>query len=85
LRVCAHVPRFYFRVRDRWGEAPDGEGMELPDLEAARRHAIAGARSLMSDSVLAGVLDFGACVEVEDERGEVVMHITFRDSISMVE
>jgi len=32
------VPRFYFHLIDDF-DAPDEEGVELPDLEAAREHA----------------------------------------------
>ena len=79
------MPRYHFRVHDEWGEAPDDQGTDLPDLDAARLHAIAGARSLMSHSVLAGILDFGARIDIEDGDGNVLTSICYRDAVTLSE
>jgi hypothetical protein len=47
------VPRYFFHVFND-ETSLDEEGIELPDLETARAHAIKGARSLMSDSLKRG-------------------------------
>lgn len=81
------VPRYYFLVRDEWGEAPDDEGVELPDLDAAREYAIAGARSMMSDSVRRGILNLTASIDIldGDGDGEVKLQLVFKDAIEIRE
>jgi hypothetical protein len=41
------VPLYYFGVRNGSGNLADEEGIELPDVQAAREHACALARELM--------------------------------------
>jgi hypothetical protein len=75
------MPRYFFNVRDRYGFTPDAEGVELANAVAARKHALAGARSLICDDVTAGILDLGGCITVLDENGNVVVEILFNQTV----
>ena len=77
------MPRYYFPIQNGDGSAPDDEGMELPDFEAAWIHAVAGARSMMSDSIRRGKLDLAAYIEIEDEARAVLERVTFREAVTI--
>ena len=62
----------------------DEEGVELRDLEAAKRAALSGARGLASEQVLKGYLDLRHRVEVRDETGASLATVTFRDAVALV-
>jgi hypothetical protein len=44
------MPRYYFHVKDGH-TSPDREGTELPDLNAARRSAVALSGEILKDGV----------------------------------
>jgi len=46
--------RFYFRLRAGDELVPDEEGIDLPDLSAARREAIEAARELLAEAIKDG-------------------------------
>jgi hypothetical protein len=46
--------RFYFHVRAGDELTPDDEGMDLPDLSAAKREALLGARELLAEAIESG-------------------------------
>ena len=83
--LCAAVPQYYFPIQNGEGAAPDYEGMHLPDFEAAWLHAVAGARSMMSDSIRRGKLDLAAYIEIEDEHRAVLERVTFKDAVTISE
>jgi len=70
------MPRYYFHVYDD-DTALDDEGLDLPDLEAARREALAGARSLAAEQVIMGKLTLHHRIEVEDEARRPVLTLPF--------
>jgi len=74
------MPRFFFHVYDDV-VALDDEGMDLPDSEAARRTALAGARALAADQVRTGRLDLRHRIEVADDGGAPVLTVTFDEAI----
>lgn len=41
------MPRYFFHIVDDDGRSPDEEGMDLPNLEAAKRESEGGARQLL--------------------------------------
>jgi hypothetical protein len=79
------MPRFYFSVRDEAGEAPDQEGAELPDVEAALMHAATGARCIMSESIKRGTLNFAASIGIEGEDRTEVARLTFGEAVKIHE
>lgn len=59
----------------------DEEGLELPDLAAATREALAGARSLICEQVLQGRLNLAYRIEVAGADGAVLAVVTFADAV----
>ena len=75
------MPRFYFHLINDM-DVPDFEGMELPNLEAARAQAIEQARGMIGEMAKTEariVLDHR--IDIEDEDGRVLDSIVFRDII----
>lgn len=76
------MPRFFFNVHDRHDPDPDREGVELVDADAARRVAMAGARSLICDDISSGILDLSGSIEVLDQLGRLVWIIRYDDAVA---
>jgi hypothetical protein len=76
------MPRYYFHIYNDM-VAMDDEGTELPDVAAAREHAIEGARSLMAETLLQGRLSLQHRIEVADDTGRVLMTIPFRELVDI--
>ena len=74
------MPRFFFHVYDD-GVAHDDEGREFPDVETAKREAIKGARELMCEQLRNGSLALMHRIEVEDEGGNRVATLSFRELV----
>ena len=78
------MPRYFFHVYDDI-IAHDEEGLELPNLAAARLNALKGARDLIGEQVRRGYLVLSHWIDVVDEQGEKVLTITFRDAVDIKE
>jgi hypothetical protein len=77
------VPKFYLHLRNDV-DAPDEEGVELPDLEAARQTAAANARFTLGQVALdEGKINFEHRIDIEDESGEVLESVYFRDVVKV--
>lgn len=80
------MPRYYFSLRHRPGPgglAVDKEGDELPDLDAARKHALFVARDTIARTRTDIVRDWMVCsFEVTDEAGDLVLTVPFSDTVS---
>ena len=76
------MPRFYFNVYDDV-VTTDDEGITLPNFDAARLKALAGARGLMAEQVSRGYLVRSHWIDVVDEAGALVLHLPFRDAIDV--
>jgi hypothetical protein len=61
--------RFYFRLREDGELIPDEEGIDLPDLSAARREAIAAARELLAEAIKDGKPNVPEAFVIADEAG----------------
>ena len=70
------MPQFHFHLRARGTIHRDLDGFELPDLHAARAHALAVTDELMRHSE-GGTRHWSMCVE--DENGEPVFDLFFAD------
>jgi hypothetical protein len=65
-------------------DVPDDEGADLPDLAAAKKRAIEGARALIAEHVMDGrPIDLSHRIEVADETGRVLAAIPFREVITI--
>jgi hypothetical protein len=78
------MPRYFFHVHDRTGTCADEEGMILSDDSAARRIALKGARSLMSDDIARGVLDLNGTIAVTDAKGQLILQVRFEEAVLRV-
>jgi hypothetical protein len=76
------VPRFHFHIRhEPTGTVDmDGEGLDLPDIAAAKAEALQAAKELVIERIRAGGrIDCG--FEVTDAKGNLVFVLPFRDVI----
>ena len=67
------MPRFFFNIRDGHELDEDLEGVELPDVEAARAEALATVEELrdeLRDAV-------GIQLEITDESGRRLLTVPF--------
>ena len=70
------MPRYFFNVVDGFSE-PDPDGVELPDLDAARTEAITAAGEILRD-MGANVWDGTEWrMEVTDGRGRTLFVVRF--------
>jgi hypothetical protein len=76
------MPRYFFHVREGADVSRDREGQELPNVEAARREAIAANREILGDRILHGGALNHRSIEIADETGHVVDVVTAHDVLS---
>lgn len=67
------MPRFFFNIRDGYDVDEDDEGIELPDLDAARAEAIATVEELRDELADAGNIE----LEIVDESGRRLLTVPF--------
>lgn len=78
---ATRVPLFYLHSRCSDMLARDPDGSELPDLDAARREALAAARELWAEAIMHGK-DLSACTFViADEQGRQFLIVPFTDAL----
>jgi hypothetical protein len=73
------MARFYINFRKGDLLVIDDEGIELPNIEAARDWAIASARDLVSEAIKYNGDITVQAVVITDEDGQEVMTIVMRD------
>ena len=78
------MPHFYFHVVNGSGTTRDEEGVDLPDLEAARREALSGIRSILREEILDGRLDFGGTVHIADNHDHVLLDVPFKMAVQIL-
>ncbi len=76
------MPRYYFNVYDDI-IAIDEEGLDLPNVEAARLQALIGARDLIATQVRHGYFVRSHWIDVTDERGELVLKLPFAEAVDV--
>jgi hypothetical protein len=64
--------RFYFHLRAGDELVPDEEGIDLPDLSAARREAIEAARELLAEAIKDGRPEVPEAFVIADEEGREI-------------
>ena len=75
------MQKYFFHIFDASGETIDEEGNELPDDTAARKWAIEGIRSIISEEVLNGMIDLLGRVEITDGTGNPVITVPFDEAV----
>ena len=77
------MPRFFFHLLNDV-DAPDEEGKELPDLDAARNHARQNVRFTAAESLKEqGRVVLSHRIQIEDEEGNVLDTVYFSDVLSI--
>ena len=77
------MPRYFLHIRSSHGDIEDSEGLVLADLEAAQREAVAAARAILCEEVMIGHLHLDERIDIENERGELLLSVHFRDVIQI--
>ena len=72
------MPRYYFHI-DELDTDPDGT--ELPDLDAARREALLGARELLAEWIVLAIDGMPMRILIADEAGKVLATVHLRDAL----
>jgi hypothetical protein len=67
------MPLFFFNIRDGYEVDEDEEGIELPDLEAARAEALATVEELRDQLADAGDIQ----LEITDDTGRRLLTVPF--------
>jgi hypothetical protein len=75
------MPVFHLHIVTPSELIHDVEGFTLPDLDAARREAIRGARALLSAEVLDGELDLRQRIRIHDDAGRHLSTVRFEDVV----
>ena len=78
------MPRYFLHLHNRIGIVADEEGMELPDLAAARRQAVLSIRSVLGEEIRQGRVDLRGRVEIADESGQVQATIHYREAVELL-
>jgi hypothetical protein len=77
------VPRFYFHLHNDV-DVPDDEGVELPDLQAARTHAVRSARVTFAETAKDNVrVVLHHRIDIENEQRVVLDTVHFRDAVKV--
>ena len=76
------MPRFYRHIRQGGRLIHDSEGVERPDLDAARAEALDGVRDLLAEDIRLGKDDWlDDAVVITDEAGRELMTIPFIEAL----
>jgi len=79
------VPRFCFHLYDDL-DVLDDEGIELPDLEAARAHAVRCARVTFAETAKdEGRVALHHRIDIADGQGAVLETVPFGDAVRVEE
>ena len=75
------MPRYYFHVRDGDSLRKDREGVELPDVEAARARALEMACALWTKNP-PDIEHNDQTFEIGDEAGDTVLVVPFSEAFA---
>ncbi|MBB5717019.1 DUF6894 family protein [Sphingomonas aerophila] len=79
------MQRFFFHLRDHVHSIIDPDGVELPDLSAARQKTLGAARDVLSADIKTGLLDLRFRIDVEDEDGQIVHSLPFAQAFAVIQ
>jgi hypothetical protein len=69
--------RFYFHLQAGDEIVQDDEGTDLPDLSAAQREALLGARELLAEAIRNGKPEVPEAFVIADEEGRALSIVPF--------
>jgi len=76
------MSRYYFHIYEHGTLIWDEEGSECPDLEAAKREAMASANDLARQALARGEPADGLCVEIRDDDDRILAGLTIREILA---
>jgi hypothetical protein len=76
------MAKFFFHIRKRGRLISDPEGLELPDLDAAREEARNGIRQMVAAKVVAGEEADVVGIEICDDQHNDLATVTLAAAIS---
>jgi hypothetical protein len=77
------MPRYRLKIQNGFGDTPDDEGGQYPDAAAARREAVAGIRSLVSEEASNGVIDLSGPIDIVADDGLILATVSFAQAIEL--
>lgn len=84
VKRSADMPRYYLNLFNDV-DTMDESGEDYTDLAAAKENAIASARELMAEHLLAGLpIRLWHRIEIADETGKVLATLPFRELVTIV-
>jgi hypothetical protein len=78
------MPRYHLNLFNGTGSVIDEEGLEFPDLAAARAEAVRDIRSILSDEVLKGRIDLQGRIEIAEPAGTVCATVRFTEAVELI-
>jgi len=78
------MPRFFLHLCDGADRLLDPDGIELPDVEAAKVHALRSARDTLSNELRQGRLDLRHHIDVEDAEGRVIYTLPLEQTFQTI-
>jgi len=75
------MPRYFFHIRDGDGLKNDPDGIELPDVDAARATALKKACRIWSERPPEPAAN-DQTFEVTDEAGQIVLTVSFSEAFA---
>ena len=77
------MTHYYLHQRGGPHEFIDEEGQELPDLDAARRCAIGGIRSILADEVMHGRFHLDERIDICTSDGRPLLSVAFSEAVAV--
>jgi hypothetical protein len=75
------MPRYYLHIRNADGMLLDEEGIDLPDLDAARELALAFVRDLLGDGIKAGKGIVPESIMIADADGQELVIVPLEHAL----
>lgn len=76
------MARFYFNFRNGPEFLADPEGLDLADVATAHATAIASLRDILAEDMLAGMLNRGSTIEIEDADHRPLFIVALADALT---
>ena len=77
------MARYFLHLRDGSDELLDPDGVELADMAAVEKSALAAARDVIAGDVCQGTVDLGYRIDAETASGDIVYTIAFQDAVTV--
>lgn len=77
------MPRFHLHLINGSGITRDHEGLDLPDIAAARHEALSAIRSILKDELSHGRLDLGGRISIDDDSGNFLLEVSFAEAVDI--